>query len=37
MIKIKRHHFIRLLLLATALPFGLLAADAMSALRQQSP
>ena len=32
MIKIKRHHFIRLLLLATALPFGLLAADAMSAL-----
>ena len=31
MIKIKRHHFIRLLLLATALPFGLLAANAMSA------
>lgn len=32
MIKIKRHHFIRLLLFATALPFGLLAADAMSTL-----
>jgi hypothetical protein len=31
MIKINRHHFVRLLLLATTLPFGLLAADAMSA------
>jgi PEP-CTERM motif len=31
MIKINGHHFVRLLLLATALPFGLLAADAMSA------
>ena len=31
MIKINRHHFVRLLLLATTLPFGLLAADARSA------
>jgi hypothetical protein len=31
MIKINRHHFVQLLLLATALPFGLLAAGAMSA------